>query len=489
MWLPVVSALAGIVVFLPMNFYPAAFVFLIPLFIFFLREEKLWRLVVGALLFRLIFSMGTVYFTLEPILWISSLLIFCGLPLSIFFFKRLIFKFADTECPQIPTSCSCLLLVSLPFLWTFFDLAQAQYSLAPIYIASAGNALGSSPFLGLAALGGFVVLTFFVVLINSLLAILVLIWRRNPQVAWGFRRQVIYVLIAIIVLLFAGWQIASFELRQNAIAYAALPNSINIAAISTNGTLAVDQLAQLTQELAGQQLDLIIFPEDILNQHVGRPTSYMLGNSSTAVFQDLAKELSTNVLASYDTLQGTTSTLKYGSTILFDQQGSIAGIHNKNRLTFAGEYWPFGNWHPSFYDWLKTRNPSIGTYAIFDQKNADTPGEQNLLSLALGENTVSFAAPICLEIHYPTDLAAYRTQGARFIINPSSNRWIGGGLSHFLYLTTNVKKIESVALQLPIISSGVDDFAGIILPNGQSQMLPYQTTGKTYNVFFGTVRY
>jgi len=49
MWLPLVSAFAGIIAFLPMNFYPATFIFLMPLFLFFLHEEKFWRFAVGAL--------------------------------------------------------------------------------------------------------------------------------------------------------------------------------------------------------------------------------------------------------------------------------------------------------------------------------------------------------------------------------------------------------------------------------------------------------
>ncbi len=39
---------------MPVNFYPVSFIFLVPLFVFFLREKKLWRL---------IFGLGTVYYT------------------------------------------------------------------------------------------------------------------------------------------------------------------------------------------------------------------------------------------------------------------------------------------------------------------------------------------------------------------------------------------------------------------------------------------
>jgi hypothetical protein len=97
--------------------------------------------------------------------------------------------------------------------------------------------------------------------------------------------------------------------------------------------------------------------------------------------------------------------------------------------------------------------------------------------------------PICNEIHYPTDLKKYKENGAQFIINQASNRWIDIGLNHYLYLTENLKKIESVWLSVPTISSGVDDHAGIILPDGRKQMIGYEKGDKNYGIFFGEIRY
>ncbi|MDP2651931.1 MAG: nitrilase-related carbon-nitrogen hydrolase [bacterium] len=464
MWLPVLSAVLGIVAFLPMNFYPAAFVFLIPLFIFFIREEKLWRLILGAALFRVIFGLGTVYYSLEPFFWLSSLFIFLGLPLSVWIIKKSSARLHLTPCT--------LTMLSLPFIWTLFDLLEAQYSLMPTYVFSAGNALGSSPFLGLATIGGFVALTFFVALINVLITAFFLTWVFHTQVKWALSA-------AIVVLVFAGWGISNLELRQNAVVYAALPNSLSLAVVSTSDTFTADSFPELVQELANKKIDFVVFPENMFDQSAP---------SDGVVFKETAKKLGTPIIAAYDTLQ---NTKKYNSAVLFDAEGSIAGIHNKNRLTFIGEYWPFGDWQPSFYKWLREKDPSIGDYALFDQKNADTPGERNLLSATFGKNTVLFAALICLEIHYPSDLQEYRANGARFIVNPSSNRWIseGLGLGHFIYLSTNVKKIESVSLQLPIISSAADDFAGVILPSGETHLLPYQTDEKNYSIFVGEIRY
>jgi len=459
MYLPILSAFLGAVAFLPANFYSAVFIFLAPLFLFFLREEKFWRLIGGTVVFWLIFDFGTVYFTLEPFLWASSLLLFLGLPTAVWIIKKISARFLS------PALTSCFLLIFLPFAFTFFDHLEARYSLLPTYIKTAGNALGSSPFIGLAGMGGLIVLTFFAALINTLIVAAIL-QRKN-------KRNFIFLIAAVALILFSGWLFSYFKLHQNFIAYNALSSSFAIAVVSTNNAFASSSFAGLVQELKNQKTDLIVFPEDIFNQQTSSP-----------IFQNTAKDLSANVLAAYDTFQNGN---KYNSAILFDAQGNIAGIHNKNRLTFIGEYWPFGDWQPSFYKWLREKNPRIRTYAIFGRKNADSPGERNLLSATFKKNVVLFAAPICLEAHYLTDLEEYRANGARFIVNQSSNRWVDIGLNHYLYLTDNLKKIASVRLGLPIISSGVDDFAGIILPDGQTQMA--QTSDKNYSVFFGTIRY
>ena len=271
-----------------------------------------------------------------------------------------------------------------------------------------------------------------------------------------------------------------------------MPNVIKFSAVSTTKEFDFNQFADLEDDLQKQYSDFVIFPENILNQQASSDTAnniFPLGNKSTLIFQNLAKKLDADVVVNYGTLQGNKNELKYNSAILFNNEGNIAGIHNKNRLIFIGEYWPFGNWHPSFYDWVKKNNPRMQTYAIFDQHNADLRGEQNLLSVTFQKKPVFFAAPICGEIHYLADLKKYQEKGAQFIVNQSSNRWLDNGLNHFLYLTENLKKIESIWLSIPIISSGVNDHAGIILPDGKRQMIEHENGDKNYGIFSGEIRY
>ena len=100
------------------------------------------------------------------------------------------------------------------------------------------------------------------------------------------------------------------------------------------------------------------------------------------------------------------------------------------------------------------------------------------------------ASLICLEIHYLRDLKNYKKMGAQLFVNPTSNRWLDLGLYHFLYLTNNLRKIESVWLKTPIILSGVKDYAGIITPDGKIQSVNFENknNAKNYEIFIGEIK-
>lgn len=452
MLLPFLSAILGIIAFLPFNFWPLSFIFLVPLFIFFLKEERFWRLILGTFVFRFIFALGTVYYTLEPITWTASILIFLGLPISIFIIKKIISKFSHFSLLLAPRY---LPLSLLPFLWTLFDHLEARYSLLPTYVIVAGNVLGSSPFLGLAAVGGLTLMTFFVVGVNTLIA--------------GLKFRALGV-FAIIVILIAFWQISEIAIKKNSANYRSLKNSLKIAVVSSNRKFAADSdIYSLKKKLAKREADLIIFPENDVSL-------------SLPLIQNLSKELNIDIAATFNTFR---DDKKYNSTVLLNKDGEIIDVYNKNRLTFIGEYWPLGDWRPFFFNWLKTINPGLQNYAVFNPKNPYYRGEKKILAM----NSVKFASLICLETHYPNYLKEYKKMGAEFFINPSSNRWIDLGTRHFLYLNTNLRKIFSVWLETPIVASGVEDFAGIIAPDGKTDLINYENQDKNYAVFFGEIRY
>lgn len=469
MILPFLSAILGILAFLPANFWFFGFIFLAPLFIFFLKEKSFWRLIWGAFVFRLIFGLGTAYFTLEPIMWVLSILIFLGLPVSIFFINKLA-NFLSAKYSIFLANYP--LLFSLPFLWTLFDHLEARYSLLPNYIITAGNVFGSSPFLGLAGIAGPIGLTFFAALVNALLALF--IFKKKT-----LNTKIKFATATIIILTLAvGWLVSGWQIKKNSLAYADLKNSLKIAVVSVNEKFDFSDTDQVKNELATQKADLIIFPEDAFNE-IG-------GTASLAFYRGLSEELNTNLVATFDTNQ---NGQRYNSTVLFNAKGEIAGVYNKNRLTFIGEYWPFKNWHPFFYDWFKKSNPGSENYAIFNPQNAYAKGDKKILSISQKDKIINFASLICLEIHYLKDLKEYKKMGVKFFITPASNRWIDAGINHYLYLENNLRRLEAIWLKTPIIISGVKDFSGVILPDAKTNFAGYESTAKNYAIFTGEIKY
>lgn len=472
MVLPFLSAVLGILAFLPFKFfYIFSFVFLTPLFIFLIKEKSLWRLLAGSLIFRIIFSLGTVYFTLEPILWLLSILLFLGLPVAIylvkkltnFFIKKYYFKY------QLLIN-NYYLLILLPFLWTFFDNFQAYYSLFPTYIMTAGNSLGSSPFLGLASMNGLILLTFFAALINTIIALIILNFK-NKKIA------VIFSIIVIVTILIA-WQTSIFQLQKNSKIYANLENSLKIASVSINENFNYSDLKKIKNEIINNEIDFLILPEDILNN---APRELNI-----KFWSDFAKEINADLLVTGDRQE---NSKRYNSSVLINKNGEVVDIYDKNSLTFMGEYWPFGEWTPFYINWLKKTQPEIKNYAVSSLKNTYSAGNQKLLTAKLKSGELKFTSLICLEIHYLRNLKNYKKIGTRLFINPSSNRWVDLGLSHFLYLTNNLKKIQSVWLKTPIVSSGVNDYAGVIKPTGDSRLINFEDQNKNYGLFIGEVKH
>ena len=234
-------------------------------------------------------------------------------------------------------------------------------------------------------------------------------------------------------------------------------------------------MEKIKNEIINNEIDFLILPEDIFNNS---PQELDL-----KFWRDFAQKINADLLATGDRRE---NNKRYDSSVLMDKNGAIIDIYDKNRLTFIGEYWPFGKWTPFYLNWLKKTHPEIKNYAVFNFKNAYSRGNKKLLTIV--NSQIQLASLICLEIHYLRDLKDYKKMGAQLFINPTSNRWLDLGLSHFLYLTNNLRKIQSVWLKTPIVSSGVKDFAGVIEPTGVSRLINFENQDKNYGLFIGEVR-
>lgn len=495
MLLPILSSILGILAFLPFKFFWLfGFVFLAPIFAFIFREKKFWRLIAGFFVFRIILMLATLYFAFDPYIFLLSVLVFLGLPISVFFLKKFLNRFNNSLILN-----SYFLILSLPFLWTFFEYLQNQYSFLPMNIMTAGNIFGSSPFLGLAAIGGLNLMTFFAASINILIATIVFNSKK-------FGSIFIIVVILIAIILF-GWRISEIQINKNATDYNTLPKTMKIGIVSTNDkfdekfsvfknnvfndeekilaeSMVKNALQPIKSDLKQEKIDLLILPEDMIDIEVWNSADekafkkFGISNADILIknYGDLAKELNAYLTTTFTTIR---DNKRYNSSLLFNRDGELIDIHDKSRLTIASERWPFGNWRPFYYNWLNKIMPEIGKEnALFDKNLQYTPGKRKILQ----DGDLKFASLICLEIHYPYEVKKFKEMGARFISHNTSNRWISIGSNKYLFLTDNLRKIESVWLKIPILINGRNEKAGIIMPDSKINFIDY-------GIFLGEIRY
>lgn len=437
------SAFLGIAVLTSIVPYWIGFIFLFPLFYFFYQEDNFWKIFSGVLLFRISLSLGTVIYTLEPLTWTLSILIFSGLGVAVYFSNHIL--------------KNIFLRLSSFAVWYFvFDFLQAEFSLLPTYIITVGNIFADSPFLGLARFGGLMTLETFALIVNIVLLWIFLEIMKKPKVHWKIIGFSSTFLIAFLML---GWQQASKAISNMNQEYETRNRELTVT------TMAMSNSASLTKEISEFakyiQSDLVLLPEGIFANKNNDPLT-----------MDKAADRIKSIGFDAKYISGTfnlidSNKVKTNSMLILDDSGAVIDRYDKVKLTIMGEYWPF-EWHPSFYDYFKN-DPTMKNYAIFKKENNLKSGSATKTINVDGK--FKLGPLICVENHYPGRIMAYNKQGIDFIVNSISNRWLGDGNPKFNILTIKLYKIESVQSGLPIAVSSISGFGGFFFPDGRIDLI------------------
>lgn len=466
----IISSLLGIAALSSSGLYGLGFVFLVPFFHFLDTERRFRKLLLGTLAFRLILLCGTVYYTVEPLNWITSILLFSCLAVVIRVF--------DAMFPRSRRVRPIVILIS----YCLFDIVEAKYSFLPTYLVTAGSVLGSSPFIGLAKYGGVVSLELFVLVSNALFlsavrSVASSVRRRKASVGsrrpgtFGFgdavsfvssvaasfdRKKALFPLVGFTAVFLSAFVLSRYFLRQNSDLSASRGHHMSVTAVSVRDTSPYG-LQKLSAGVAAVRTDLLVLPEELFVNPGNAPFT---PEEASGIIGGLHAKASFIIGTFHLVRDGK----NHNTALLFDGNGKIMGRYDKNRLVVLGEYWPY-DWHPSIYDFLKD-DPEMGNYAIFNPSNSYEAGVPEMMRLEKDGTDVPFGTLICLEAHYPDMIRAYGDLGARFIVNPVSNRWISSGTDLYDRLIGNLYAVESVQSGLPIVVSGVDGFAGVLFPDG-----------------------
>lgn len=477
----------------PFSLYWLIFIFAVPLLIFLEKERNLFHLWAGLLTYRLIASLGITYFVFDPFLFLASILIFSGLPLSFYFVKRLVNK--------------NLAFLSLIILWPFWELLEARYTALPNFAMTTGSSLGPSIFLGLAAFGGLPTLIIFIIIINFLVFT---IYRQTKN-----KKPIKLLIAASIIILVAGALVSQLLLNKNAADYESLKNIKRLVLVSESGyfdrvfktkILTSEQLNQTIDEALAplfndlksrdKDFDIVVLPESMIDLDLRSTTNqaafdkFKISNNGILItkYGEFAKKLNKDLITNIISVQ---NGKRYNTILFFNRNGELVDIFNKKNLVISGEYWPFGNWRPFYFYWVKSLDPNLyrqyQEYSFFNPSKSFSRGTTRVVNF----DNLIFATAECSEIHYPDEMQARVKLGGQLILNISSNLWVPEGISlnQYLRLTDNLRRIESVWLKVPVTSNGRRTWLSLATPDGKITSAGYTSAEKNYNISVAEIKF
>lgn len=489
------------------------FVSLIPLFIFLYYEKSLLHLWAGSFSFYFVANTIICLFSvMEPANLLLSGLIFSFLGVFIWLIKKYFFEpelfglflrfkfFKFIKNKHGLWGSSWTFWVLLPFLVVVLQYILITYSYIPTVSGALGNALAFTVFFPLAGVAGLWGLTFFAVVVNTII-LRIIVDKKN-------RKKLIFIFFIFILLSL----IFSYILMRQAerVEY---KNDINAAVVSFSFENIVKSpeykgLGDRLEDVEDEKMN--IFLNKMLHElkdkipdgadYVFLPTSiwgtireddtskwalenYGISNNGSAIVfaSRLARLLNKNVITGMVTRE---YGKKYNSSIFFDKNGNIVDIYHKTNLMISSEYWPFGDWVPFWVYWMR-KVPS-GTKIHIDPGffRSETP-----FSVFETED-VNIGALICSETLFLGNFKKVRNNGADFVFTSVNNDWRVSldHLGFFRRMNLKTLRINSFYYDIPIVLTGKENYAGTILPNGEYDVIDPPKEEK-FRVWFGKVRY
>lgn len=514
--------ISGILTPIPLLFDEAAYLILIslvPFLIFIYYQKSLVRLWLGSFLFYFFASIIICSFSVvEPINLLLSSFIFSFFGIFVWFFKEFLpnrnknkqkifsrdvrvflknflslFRSKDEYQEDKPF----YFWIMLPILFVFFQYLLMILNYIPTTSGALGNALAFSVFFPLAKIAGLWGLTLFVLIINVL--ILRIIIDRRYRKRWIF--FLIITLIFFLVLSYFFYSQANNKERNNKINFAAVSFSAEFIESSPEykdlGSRledadfqdVTDFLSQMSRELTEiipEEAEYVFLPTNIWGSTREGETygvafsEYGITNNGAVIIflRQLAKKLNKNIITGMVTLE---NDKKYNSVLFFDNEGNLADIYHKTNLMLSSEYWPFGNWVPFWMYWI---NGNKNLYINPGFSRSDTP-----FSNFKTKHDLNIGPLICSETMVPGNFGRVKKNGANIIFASVNNNWrIALDLGFFQEMSFKVLRINSFYYDIPVILTGKENYTGIILPNGDYDIVKPEK-GKKFNVWAGSLNY
>lgn len=434
-WLLASGVLLGLA-FPPFDLLVPSFVALVPLGLWLARRPSGEQGRREA--FRGGFVMGLLYFTLV-LYWLFTALVFytdwavlAFLPTV--FILGVFMGVAVTGMHQVVKRLRWPLWLAIPLFWTALEWLRGHLGQVSFPWMQLGDSLTAYPWLvGAADLVGSRGISFWLALLNGLLASAVVAWTGVPGGEVARRRAgrlaAAWLLVLALPVAYSAYRWRSLELLPAARVGVIQPNvpedlKLDRSAATEAAVRSVSRLADSLRSLpagsreeAKQGLDLLVLPETVLPEAVhGLPSRGWAPRTGLLRWiGSLARGTGAAVLygAFGLTGRGGGSYEYYNSAFLVDSTGKNVARYDKHYLVPIVERVPFID-----PDWLRGVDLfGLGQYfGGFGIGNSREP---------LRVDQLRFGVLICYESIFAELSRAYRNRGARFLVNITNDAWFG----------------------------------------------------------------
>lgn len=289
--------------------------------------------------------------------------------------------------------------------WPTLEWTQAHLGDLAFPWLGLGAALAPFPALaGAADLVGSRGLTVWIAAANGLLAMIVLRYRHGRPVrglaAW----------LAVLLVVPAAYGVVRYntlEMRPAARVAVVQPNIPEDLKMDRSIALdtSLSAVTRLTRELAGEELDLVAWPE------VALPTDFAVSGSIISLTRDLSRKAGAPILVGTYGVERGQRRVVFNSAFVVDSTEVRQPRYDKRRLVPFVERIPFVD-----PDWLM---------GFIDFQYFGGLGHGQVDQVFRADNGSTFGPLICYESIFAELSADYRRNGADFLVNITNDAWYG----------------------------------------------------------------
>ncbi len=450
--LPIIAALLYIVSFPAINWYPVAWIALIPLF-YAIEGGSAKRSFLYGMLFSVVVSIGLVYWVSHALLSYSSanffmvivLLVFvlgCGFGTIYGFFSIAASRIMQWECPVAVKA------VLIACAWVITEYIRAKYFL---FSGAPWALLGHSQYkwlhlIQIVDITGVYGLSFLIILTNF---ILYSVLKNKSDLIYCARLVSMPIILLVLVLTYGSGRLSDYSKAEEktgarqkkvAIIQVSIPQDAKWRRSKMKIKTLIDQHLKLTKKALDEGGKVIIWPETTMPIY--------LEDELPLKLKSLLSYYNAELITGGPRLVKTNdNTEEYNSVFMINRKG-IVKHHDKIHLLPFGEYYPLG-----FMDILKLGDKMAGNFTagnnftIFETK------------------TGKLGALVCFEVLFPHLSRGFIEGGAEFLVNISNDAWFGKHSEHSQHFSMAV--FTAVSFRRQILRSANTGISGVIDASGR----------------------